>query len=636
MKARLFNKDNNRNRIVFHYLLLLLAFGIFFSLLWVFQVRNIKVNSETVLDAGTDYVFTADDTAITGIGLSFDSVNRDVYGQYDRHTFSGSIKILEEGGAMVWNRQYQEQSVDVLSVSDDDQTDHVDWLPDDIPLEKGRPYQVVIQDEEGNRVDDLSVFLYGTERDFFIFYWLIGCGILVLLSLLYFSWHGMLKVSFKAVWIPALLMISLLESLAMTPLCIPDGELHFFSSFAMSSQIMNRIPVLRGLSGEVPLGILRFKSFGSPQYAYHFWTDWKSGNVPTNRADSFFLIGLMPHYSYVIPAVGITVARIIHAPWQIYLLLGQMMNVLLYGAATLAAVSLKPDLEKTIAAITLLPSTLWLVNSFSYDVWNLAFIILAVAWCARLVGQEKVTVWELLAVVILMLAFIPLKFIYFNFVLCLFLIRPYQWKVRNRKLFIAGIIIVIALGIAIVAAARGNEILTFLGEGGFDSRTENDSTTTYSLAWAVHHPARMILLYLKSIYDSGAELFIDTFVGDNYQGYIPSVLAVGIMTAFFIAVGGDAAAVSGRRSRAVFILILVTGILIVMTSFVFVYSTRPESGIGIIAGMQGRYFIPYLICLPFIIRPHKWITDHGEPALYLLTAMTMISILARFTGIIMN
>ena len=46
-------------------------------------------------------------------------------------------------------------------------------------------------------------------------------------------------------------------------------------------------------------------------------------------------------------------------------------------------------------------------------------------------------------------------------------------------------------------------------------------------------------------------------------------------------------------------LLFLLGIFIIETTYLFAYSVVPDYGIGLIEGVQGRYFIPFLYLLPF-------------------------------------
>ena len=67
-----------------------------------------------------------------------------------------------------------------------------------------------------------------------------------------------------------------------------------------------------------------------------------------------------------------------------------------------------------------------------------------------------------------------------------------------------------------------------------------------------------------------------------------------------------------------------------MTSFVFLYSTRTE-GIGNIDGLQGRYFLPLLVCLPYMLQDRQSEKSQDRRLPYLFVLSSMISLMTRFS-----
>lgn len=70
------------------------------------------------------------------------------------------------------------------------------------------------------------------------------------------------------------------------------------------------------------------------------------GMISGSRHPISSLIGNMPHFSYIVSAVGITLARMIRAPYQIVLVAGRLANVILYAVVSFIAIRTSPRLKE--------------------------------------------------------------------------------------------------------------------------------------------------------------------------------------------------------------------------------------------------------------------------------------------------
>lgn len=592
---------------------------------WTTSLRHCSARNEWIAESGSKASFIAEDSVITGIGLCFDDCSRNVVDQYDDYLLTGTARITDQNGTAVWEKKFDHAPIHVITIAPRE-----DLVQSPIPLEQGTEYNLQIQDDAGADIPGITWSFYGSERNFFGNFLILTIFLLVGASILYGQYYGMLRLPFGLLWIGGLFVFACVSMAAMVPICVPDEGLHFYSAYALSSSLMEKIPGLRSCAQEVQTGILRFEGMGDRQYFYHFWSDWSYGNEIRQQASDFFLIGNMPHFSYIVSAVGITLARMIRAPYQIILVAGRLANVILYAVVSFIAIRTSPRLKKMVMAVTFLPSTLWLMNSLSYDVWNLAFILLAVSFCDFLIQKKEIRIRELMAAVLLMLVFIPIKFVYFVFLLFLLMISPGQIpKEKRRRIRIFGSVSLLA-AVFIAFAARGREIILFLGEYGFDGRTDLSIGSSYSLGWAITHPVRMLLLYLRTVYAFGGKLFTDTFLGDFFADGIPLVLQLVIILLCLRLLAGAAIHTDGRQVRVTAWAIFLGEILIIMTSFVFLYSTRTE-GIGNIDGLQGRYFLPLLVCLPYMLPDRQSEKSQDRRLPYLFVLASMISLMTRFS-----
>ena len=82
---------------------------------------------------------------------------------------------------------------------------------------------------------------------------------------------------------------------------------------------------------------------------------------------------------YILPAIGITIARLLHLGFGWAYILGALFNMLLYILLTTYAIHVMPMGKRILFIISLLPVTVQQVSSFSYDCALMACVMVVVA-----------------------------------------------------------------------------------------------------------------------------------------------------------------------------------------------------------------------------------------------------------------
>ncbi len=130
---------------------------------------------------------------------------------------------------------------------------------------------------------------------------------------------------------------------------------------------------------------------------------------------------------YAPQALGITLARLLHLGYVPMVLLGRLCNLLLYVLLGWLAIRIVPVFRATMTLCALLPMSLQLAGSFSYDTYVLALSFLGIALVLRMAyGEGKVQVRHLVAAAIVFALLAPAKAVY---ILLAFLI----WIVPKEK-----------------------------------------------------------------------------------------------------------------------------------------------------------------------------------------------------------
>jgi uncharacterized membrane protein len=618
----------NNNRI-FRYVVMIAVLIIGMSVWWNISLSQASVSDEWILESADGNSFAAEDSVITQIGICND--NAASVSETESTPEAFSIEIKDASGNTIWSRNVTDATIPVRKLEP---------LPGlvtkPISLQKGKTYQIVCT---GDRLqqESLSFSFYGARKSLISMYLSICALIILICSTGYFYATAAVRRHGMGVFAIVMILLTIAGSIAMVPLCVPDEEIHFSNAYAISNQIM-QVFYLQDSQAALS-GITRTVAFGDAQYSWNFWNNHQYGNtLLADGGSQYTLIGMMPHYSYVISAIALTLTRILHAPYQVVLMSGRFANLLFYVLIVLIAAKINPGMKWVLAAISFLPSTLWIVNSYSYDGWNLALCILLFCYCAHCRDCERVSWKHFITVFAITVLMVPVKFIYFVMVFSVLLIPKEKISLKHKKA--ALLIGAVAIGAVAVLlfATRGDEVIAFLGNH-VDNRSDALTTgTSYSLPWVIRHPGEVFLVFGNTLITYLPKYIGKCFVGDNFDSYVPSFYDAIIIILFIIIIcGSTARGYLTKRDKAVSAGVFILGSLAVLGSFLFLYSVPGTDRIGLIEGVQGRYFLPYLICLPYVFGGKIRISDQNKTfvvaGMVLCTAMT---ILCRFAGIILS
>lgn len=404
----------------------------------------------------------------------------------------------------------------------------------------------------------------------------------------------------------------------------------------------------------MPSGIWQNENDGSFGTRIHsFWYDFHSGNEVThNQTDSYVGNANYPTYGYLPAAAAVALARLLSAPYQVLLLVGRMANYIAFLILVFLTCRTAPDLRMGVLAITALPSTIWLAASYSYDGWNLGFSMLFIAYLWRLTSQKvQIGIKQILFMVLLLLAFAPIKYIYVLLGLLVFAIPRDHWK--NLKVVI-GAVLICGIGGVIALWSRLREVLELLFTSTTDTRGLEQGLIgePYTVSYVAHHPIEVACTFIKTFYTDMETMLEHMLVGEFNSSYVPGYLTVvlGILFVVLILVSTKASLPGRERTgrgvltawyyRGVFAL----GILAIYGSFLFLYSYHNKGRIDLISGVQGRYFLPIILLLApagparLAGRCMDWMERHAIRPMQLWAALMYVGVLVllcRMPGFVM-
>lgn len=298
--------------------------------------------------------------------------------------------------------------------------------------------------------------------------------------------------------------------------------------------------------------------------------------------------------AYVPQAVGVTAARLLNMNSLGLLYLGRLFNLLFFVGVTTLAMKRMPFGKEVLFGVALLPMTLHLSASFSYDVMLMAGLFYFTACCLDLAYvRERVRLVDVAVLALIMVVTGPCKMVYAVFMgLCLLIpVRKFggwsRWAMSAAVVALAwGISMVMVNSQTIASYATETEAyVAWAGEAG------------YSLGMLLHNPMLLVRMFYNTVLWQ-AEYYHLTMIG-AYLGnldtvldvpYLVVVLLTGCLLALAFRKPGENVVVTGGRRIWIWVLCLACAGATMLSMLI---AWTPVSS-PVISGVQGRYFLPFL------------------------------------------
>ncbi len=298
--------------------------------------------------------------------------------------------------------------------------------------------------------------------------------------------------------------------------------------------------------------------------------------------------------AYVPQAIGITIARLLDmgSIWLAYL--GRLCNLLFFVTMTTLAMRRLPFGKEILFGVALLPMTLHLSASFSYDVMIMACLFYFTALCLDLAyHKEKVGPVDVVAAMVLMAVAGPCKMVYAPMMgLCLLIpMKKFggwlRWGISAAAVagsWAAAMLLVNRQTIVSYATVT-EQVVPWAEEAG------------YSLTYALHNPIRTLQVFYETLLlqaDHYHLTMIGLRLGNLDEILNVPYLAVMLLTGCLIMLalrkpGENLVLVKGRRIWVM----AVCAICVAVTMLSMLIAWTPL-GSSVILGVQGRYFLPFL------------------------------------------
>ena len=426
------------------------------------------------------------------------------------------------------------------------------------------------------------------------------------------------------------LYLGMLFMNVMPGLSAPDEVSHYITAYRMSNRLLGKPDLSADLglveirSGDFPLeDLYGAKTLFDPddveeppvilghpvnQSTYVTIRNWDTLYPAEDRLVSSALPDIRTTPAgHIVPAVGISAARILGLNAPALVFCGRLANLLFFLFFTAAAIRLLPFGKEVMAGTALLPMTLHLAASLSYDVLLLATIflftaeVLSLAYGSRRIGRADVFLLCVLAA-----AFGPCKLVYSLTALLVFLIPAEKLGGTGRKA---------ALGAAVLGCAAAALFLVnasiIHGYAAAEAGTAAVRATNeagYSVTELLHRPMFILQMLRNTFAYQGDELHLgmigmwlgnmDPLLGVPYIAV--QLFSIGLLLLALKQPGETQIMPAAARIWSLGIFVLI--VLALCGAMLVSWTTRSAV---VIEGVQGRYFLPILPLVLFAVKNDK-------------------------------
>ena len=473
---------------------------------------------------------------------------------------------------------------------------------------------------------DLSILKYVTVLLFMLL--IVG---FVFLFVKAYKWRA------EQVFLVLGILFGIIYSFLLPPFTAPDEAVHIDTTYYYASQILGQDAVDE--NGTVLYRsddamyehhgqhVPTIQSYGAVLYNF-FKLDHSQGTTTFGRGPQNVSV-----IAYIPQTIGVTLARLFHLGNIQMLFWGRWFALVFFLVCVYWGIKLAPIGKEVIMIAALLPITLQMAVSMSYDSTVLALCFLYTGYLLYLTFEVPRITWKHVAILAGLFVWMsPGKLVYLCLALTL-LIIPAE-KFANKRFKYISVVIVIACGAAIILMTRYNTVVAIgSSEGGM--LTEQ---TTYSVGYLIHNPKRLVEVIFGTIITQGT-FYLENMLS-QYFGWleitVPGYIVYGFVVLLVIAAIKKAdekyVLLPGQR---LWVFIVIAGIASLACLALLFDWTPIES--NYVYGVQGRYFLPMLpllmmLCKNKQIEMKASMAKHIYAGLYVLQFLTIYHIYTVIIG----
>ncbi len=428
-------------------------------------------------------------------------------------------------------------------------------------------------------------------------YWsrdlLISMGITGFVSIVFLVYH--VKQYYQQVekmFLTFAIPISILFLVFMIPEYIPDGASHTWRAYEVSQgKFLGR----EDSQVEIPRDLQENRENIENYYQYNLLlqesTDYDDTVLAPSPAKSYSFLLYLPS------AAGMLIGRICNLNVFVATYIARSFNLLLFLGIGYWAIKKIPFGKKVLGIYMLMPMVIQQAVSFSADSLMNTSIFLYIAYTLYLLFKEDlITKKEKIFYMFLMIFIGISKATYIPIIALAFpIFFKKNMKTKKEKIIflLLSIVICLASYASLAWINRGN-----VNDSATDYLTENHVNSSEQLQYLLENPLRIIEVLWNNRIENG-ETYFYQMIGNDLGWLsiqVPSMYILYMVVIMVIAIFTEKNEVVFNRAEKVWTLLLAFGMYALVNMGLYLEWTGVAE--PIVAGVQGRYFIPIAILVP--------------------------------------
>lgn len=460
------------------------------------------------------------------------------------------------------------------------------------------------------------------------FYFAVAGACLIYLALIWFLlFVKKLGISIERIAVCSVAFFGLVFMLVLPPFSAPDEDTTYVSCYAVSNAILGK-----EIANEEDFVYMRREDVNALMHRHSGQNDYL--NMLTHLLDrsennEMVLCSMQKQntifWAFLPQAVGLTIARLLGMGQIPMLMLGRLVNFLLYLLLFGLAIKRMPFGKHILFVISMFPMVLEQISSMSYDalVLGLSFYFIAIVF-DLIYKKEEVTVRDIILMIAVMAVLAPLKVIYVMLTfLCLLIPKK---KFITAKRYRTAVICMAAAACATILFAqadrfsqyiRGTNNTLIYSTDSEDKLIEyevavntgviaTEETELFTFSIVLHNLPRMVAIWGNSV-----RVFTTTYLEQMFGKYlgwleieIPTAVIYGFFALFLSLCIRERHVPYQPTSRQKAVYLAVFGI-VAFLAYLFMLVGHTTNGAEYCMGVQGRYFLPALPLIPVLFWNRK-------------------------------
>lgn len=433
-------------------------------------------------------------------------------------------------------------------------------------------------------------------------------------------------------------VLGLIYLVIITPFSPPDEVTHYLATYRVSNMLLFKDPDLADSA------LLNYDVFTVHNNTLHSFLQvfaniaFPAETGSTIQVNSIVSLSHSYPLEYIGPAIGFTVARLLRCNFMFSFYFGRLFGLIFFVFCVFLSIRRIPKFKLTLGLLSITPMALQQAASYSYDGFiNGVSLFLISSLIYIYVNEYEITLSDYLCVLIPAMLLAPAKgafgFIILPTIILFMLVIPVtkysNWKKKT--------IFIILIAVCITGMFFIFKSSTIIGEAFPNAKQSLDSVhgnknELLGIKKIIYEPVTTLRVFQSTLHNSAISWLFGS-IGSVLSGMslsVPSwiILLYVLVISLSVFRGKEKVSTFSPFTRIILFFGVLSYIVVVMVSM---YLSFTPYGSDVVAGIQGRYFIPILpllfICLENdVLIMHKNIDNNLVMVFAFLQARTILFI----------